>query len=218
MTAAFRTAARYLGVQTAEQAAVLLPLLSRAESALMPEINFQQQVMRFPVSIQGGRFTLSALPPVESPQLCRLFENASEGLAAAVTLGAGVDNLIKRLMLTDPALGAAVSALASAYADEGMEGVMAAQQGLLPDGLCLSPRFSPGYGDLPLSYQKPLTDAMACWRIGIRLTESCLMLPEKSITALCAIRGAGACGEHLRNERACDRCPMTNCPYREVME
>lgn len=218
MTSVFREAARYLGVKTAEQAAALYPLLHRAESELLPEISFRQQTERFPVRVEGSRFTLAALPPVESPQLCRLFQGASEGIAAAVTLGAAVDGLIKRRMLTDPALGAAISALASAKADEGMGEVMAAEQARLSGGFCLSPRFSPGYGDLPLTYQRPLTEAMGCWRIGIRLTEGCLMLPEKSITALCAIRRGAACGDPLQNEHACDRCVMTDCPYREVEE
>ena len=51
------------------------------------------------------------------------------------------------------------------------------------------PRFSPGYGDLPLSLQK---DVLACLcapsRMGITLTDSFLMVPQKSVTAIMGIK------------------------------
>ena len=48
-------------------------------------------------------------------------------------------------------------------------------------GLFLHPRFSPGYGDFPLSCQPGILDALeAGKRIGIKLTEGFLMLPSKS--------------------------------------
>lgn len=213
----FRTAARYLGAKTAQQAEEIRPLMEKAEAALLPQVSFKQLVKRYPVIVSDGNFRLGGLPAIPSQHLCRLFEGAMEGLAVAVTLGAEVDTLVKRLLLTDPALGAAVGAYASAYVDELLDGVMEKEQSKLAP-LRLSPRFSPGYGDVPLSYQKPLTEALECWRMGIRLTDSCLMLPEKSITALCAILPPGECTESLRREHACDRCPDIHCPYREVIE
>lgn len=213
----FRTAARYLGAGTARQAEELRPLMEKAEAALKPCVCFKQLVKRYPVTVDDGGFQLGGLPAIPSRHLCRLFEGAEEGLAVAVTLGAEVDTLVKRLLLGDPALGAAVGAAASAYVDELLDGVMAAEQARIAP-LHLSPRFSPGYGDVPLSYQRPLTEALECWRIGIRLTDSCLMLPEKSITALCALLPPGECPQSLRREHGCDRCPDTQCPYREVNE
>ena len=53
---------------------------------------------------------------------------------------------------------------------------------------CL-PRFSPGYGDVPLSVQPAFLDRLDAGRqLGIRLTESFLMIPGKSITAIAGIR------------------------------
>lgn len=149
-------------------------------------------------------------------KLCQLFQGATQGVAAAVTLGGEVDRLICRQMLMEPALGAAISALASVLADEEMDRVMSKlQEDVAPQGLTLSPRFSPGYGDLPLTYQQPLCQALESWRIGVSLTQSCLMLPEKSITALCALRNALTCPEAGKHDHACQRCILANCPYRE---
>ena len=100
-----------------------------------------------------------------------------------------VDELVRRLMLTDPALGAAVGACASALVDEYIDGLLEEQSAALAaEGLRLSPRFSPGYGDAPLSCQGPLLAWLEARRIGISLTSGGLMLPEKSVTALMALR------------------------------
>ena len=46
------------------------------------------------------------------------------------------------------------------------------------------PRFSPGYGDFPLTAQKELVALLDCPRkIGITLNDSLLMTPTKSVTA-----------------------------------
>lgn len=126
---------------------------------------------------------------IPSLDLCRLFAGAREGLALAVTLGAPLDALVRRLMLTDPALGVAVGACASALVDEYIDGLLEERNAALAaEGLRLSPRFSPGYGDAPLSCQGPLLSWLEARRIGISLTSGGLMLPEKSVTALMALR------------------------------
>ena len=46
------------------------------------------------------------------------------------------------------------------------------------------PRFSPGYGDLPLEVQRTLFSLLEPMRhIGLSLTDSLLMSPTKSVTA-----------------------------------
>ena len=53
----------------------------------------------------------------------------------------------------------------------------------------LRPRFSPGYGDLPLDFQKEflkITDASR--KLGISLNDSLLMSPSKSVTAIIGIK------------------------------
>ena len=53
------------------------------------------------------------------------------------------------------------------------------------EGVFFRPRFSPGYGDLPLEFQKDIFRLLECpRRIGISLGESLLMTPSKSVTAI----------------------------------
>jgi len=51
-------------------------------------------------------------------------------------------------------------------------------------GYFLTPRFSPGYGDFPLNFQKNLLDFLRGSEIGISVNSSFLMIPEKSVTAV----------------------------------
>lgn len=52
----------------------------------------------------------------------------------------------------------------------------------------LKPRFSAGYGDLPLEVQKDIFRVLDCPRkIGLTLNDSLLMSPTKSVTAIVGI-------------------------------
>ena len=77
----------------------------------------------------------------------------------------------------------------------------------------LPPRFSPGYGDLPLSLQRDIFRVLDCPRkIGLTLNESLLMSPSKSVTA---IVGLG----HPRESSCsggCNQCSKTDCIYRST--
>ena len=78
-------------------------------------------------------------------------------------------------------------------------------------GLYLRPRFSPGYGDFPLDCQPALLEGIqAGKRLGIRLTDSFLMMPSKSVTA---VMGVGKTPYRCVVE-GCEACGKKDCPYR----
>ena len=179
-----RDAARYLGIR-GEPAGEALAVLELAYPMAREEAQPRSLIRRAPMRVHEGRLLIADAMAISSLDLCRLFAGAREGLALAVTL----DALVRRLMLTDPALGAAVGACASALVDAFIDGLVKKENASLKaDGLCLSPRFSPGYGDAPLSCQEPLLYWLEARRIGVSLTSGGLMLPEKSVTALMALR------------------------------
>lgn len=104
----------------------------------------------------------------------------------AVTLGMANERELKRLSLTDNlrqiVFDAASTTLVEAAADEADASIgrMAAEQGLYPNH-----RFSPGYGDMPMSTQPVLLATLdAQRRLGITLTPTLLMTPTKSVTAV----------------------------------
>lgn len=125
----------------------------------------------------------------------------------ALTLGAAVERKLCQLEATSPTdallFSAACNVLVERAADRAQEQVAqaAAERGLAP----LRGRFSPGYEDFPLNIQPLfLTAVDAQRRIGLTATESCMLIPEKSITAVVGLwpvgyvfpgeaREAGAC-------------------------
>ena len=55
-------------------------------------------------------------------------------------------------------------------------------------GVRIKPRRSPGYGDLPLSLSRTiLAELDAPRKIGVSITDSDLLVPSKSVTAICEI-------------------------------
>ena len=81
------------------------------------------------------------------------------------------------------------------------------------EGLLLTDRFSPGYGDLPLKLQIGLCAALnTSRRIGLTVTPSLILVPRKSVTALLGI----ADRPKTLRKRGCEVCGMfLHCPYRK---
>ncbi|MDD5137031.1 MAG: vitamin B12 dependent-methionine synthase activation domain-containing protein, partial [Candidatus Omnitrophica bacterium] len=77
--------------------------------------------------------------------------------------------------------------------------------------LSVSMRFSPGYCDWPIEEQFKLAKIIDFDKAGVSLTESCVMIPRKSITA---IVGVGPKDLFKEVRSPCAACNMKVCDYR----
>lgn len=50
-------------------------------------------------------------------------------------------------------------------------------------------RYSPGYGDLPLLNQRLIYSLLNLERLELKLTDQCMLIPEKSVLAVAGIEG-----------------------------
>lgn len=75
-------------------------------------------------------------------------------------------------------------------------------------------RFSPGYGDFSIDFQKDFLELIDGQRaIGLNLTESNILIPRKSVTA---IIGVSKYRNNQASIRSCDKCSFyTKCNYRK---
>ena len=127
---------------------------------------------------------------VRSAKLAYNLRGCARAFAFVATLGPGPDRLVRRAealgLLADAAcLQAAAGEIADSFCDAVVE-TLALDPAAA--GRRLRPRFSPGYGDLPLETQRPLFPALdATRRIGVALTDACLMVPTKSVSAFVGI-------------------------------
>lgn len=163
---------------------------------------------RLPVN---GEF-FSALS-LEGKDIRELLSGCREAVLMAVTLGPGVDRLLARSSVSNMADAVIMDACASTAIENVADNFeMDLRREVEAEGLYLTDRFSPGYGDLPLNTQKRLCAALDTGRrIGLTLSPSLLMIPGKSVTAILGISDAP---KPLR-KRGCESCSLfRSCMYR----
>ena len=125
----------------------------------------------------------------------------------AVTIGPGPDRLVRRAELRDMLKAYTYQAVGAAMAEAWCEEVNdIIRKEAEEKGLFTRPRFSPGYGDFPLEVQKDFERILEMPKsIGVSLSESLLMTPTKSITAVvglskyrtdCHTAGCEECNMH----------------------
>ena len=71
-------------------------------------------------------------------------------------------------------------------------------------------RVSPGYGKWNVSCQRELLTCLPVDEVGVRLNDSCMMWPRKSVSFAVAIRPAG----EVHGKGHCAACDMIDCRYR----
>lgn len=84
-------------------------------------------------------------------------------------------------------------------------------------GFAMRWRFSPGYGDWPIRQQTDILRLAQGEAIGISLTDSMMLLPRKSITAVIGLyypAAAPGCTAEDKQKHPCRNCPKTDCPAR----
>jgi len=202
-----REALRYAGCrqETEDMTLLLDACIAEAEPVLSGRVCWREM----PLSVENDVCCLDGVT-VSSRDLAKNLSGCSRVVVFAATVGAPLDRLIARSSVVSPAkavmlqaLGAErVEALCDAFCSK-----LAAQT-----GMGLRPRFSPGYGDLPLREQTTLFSLLEPMRhIGLSLTDSLLMTPTKSVTAF-----VGLTEEKRENQNKCALCDKKDCTFRGV--
>ena len=105
----------------------------------------------------------------------------SSCILLVVTLGLGVDKVIMRESAKSPSSAFILDAVADAYA----EALCRYAEKKVTRGARSAPGIAPGYADLELSVgEKIVKEIGADKLLGIRFTESGLMIPRKSISTI----------------------------------
>lgn len=203
---------RYLGLGSKEPdertSGLVESCLAELENAISPR--FFSRV--YPLQIlPDGTIDFSCFT-VTSRSLAKNLDGCEQIILFAATLGMGVDHLLRRYsrieMSRAVVMQAASAALIEAYCNE-ENAKLKEQAG--QKGFYLRPRFSPGYGDFSLSCQKELLGVLEAEKtVGITLTDSLLMMPSKSVSA---VIGMGR--EYVNcEEEGCEACGSKSCPFR----
>ena len=144
-------------------------------------LSYRVIYLTLPVVIEGDTVKLGALS-TSSGDLRKNLLGCSRAIIFGATVGSGIDRLITKYGRLSPSR----ALLLQAYGSERIESLCDCFCAFLTEktGKTLRPRFSCGYGDLPLDFQRDVFALLDCKRIGLTLNESLSMSPSKSVTAI----------------------------------
>mgnify|MGYP002601152782 CR=1 FL=1 len=203
---------RYLGYKRDEAddrtRALAESCLNELEQAADP----RTMVLEYPLTLGENHQIDASCFQTRSRNLWKNLKDCEKILVFAATLGVGADYLIQKYnrleMSRAVILQAASAAMIEEYCDQVCEGLKKEYE---EKGLYLRPRFSPGYGDFSLSCQSAVLDALDAGKhLGIKLTDSFLMMPSKSVTAVIGVSQK----PHRCDVKGCEACGKTDCLYR----
>ena len=196
---------RYAGVETAD--GEVFSLLDSCLKEVRDKFVYKVCYREFSVRVSGcdcdfGEFRL------RSKSLAQNLSGCDKAIVFAATVGVEIDRLIAKYGRLSPSKALMLQAI-------GTERIEA-----LCDVFCKTleeekkrkarPRFSAGYGDLPLEAQREIFAVLDCAkRIGVCLNESMLMSPSKSVTAFVGLSEIGR-GETDK----CGACSKMDCAFR----
>ncbi len=177
-----REVERYLGVKS--PSGEIDALISRAVELVQPYISPRAAYRIFDVNVIGEECDLG-FATVTSHSLAINLNGCRKIALVCATAGIEIDRLIKRYINIQPSLAHAISAVGS----ERVEAIMDAFVDYLSKSFGeIRPRFSAGYGDLDLSLQRDVFSSLCPERtLGITLSDSLLMSPSKSVSAIVGI-------------------------------
>ena len=107
----------------------------------------------------------------------------------AATLGPAVDKLIQKESRINPARAVMMQAAGAMFVEKYVDLCMDfLREQEAREGNSLSPRYSPGFGDVPLAVQKTFFELLECQKnLALTLNDSLIMSPEKSVTAFVGV-------------------------------
>lgn len=212
MTIRIEEVLRYLGYGAGEPDGRTLGLIGECADAVQKEAEPKHTYRRFALEVTPEGVMRAGGLEMTSRSLARNLTGCGEAIFFAATLGGGPDLLMNRYLRLSIAKAAVLQAVAAAaiedYCNECQRGI---EEDLARERLYVRPRFSPGYGDLPLTLQPDFLRALDAQKtVGIYLSEGGVMLPEKSVTAIMGLsRENNRC--HIEG---CEACGRKDCAYR----
>lgn len=136
---------------------------------------------------RNGEKIFVADTELEGKSIKKLLAPCKKCVVMAITVGFEVDMKIAALGSSSPALSLLADAAASSAVEDACDACCESIESEL--GVKLTPRFSPGYGDLPMNIQPALLTLTNARRdLGLTVGSGCMLSPIKSVTAIAGIK------------------------------
>lgn len=150
-----------------------------------------------------------------SRSLARHMKGATEIVILLATIGDSIEKMASKAMACGDSLEGylfdRIGSIAVESLAENLE--KALRESVSKDNHSLSIRYSPGYCNWPIEEQYKLEKLIDFSAAGITLTDKCLMVPMKSISAIC---GIGPKSVFHKKGTPCSMCELKSCDYRRT--
>lgn len=175
---------RYLGCKTKDEDVIneVKQCILEIEQTATPKFTYKI----FDITVEDGVLLQNSDICFQSDDIVKLLKDCKKCVLLAATMGASLDRQMAYYQKTN--LSKAV--VLDACANEAIESVVReAVEEIKDKGMSLTPRFSPGYGDFSIMYQKDFIFLLDAYKtIGLTATSSMLLTPTKSVTAIIGIK------------------------------
>ncbi|MDR2941809.1 MAG: hypothetical protein LBV17_04370 [Treponema sp.] len=203
---------RYLGYRGETADEIVASQISFVAKDVVANVNAKNVFGVWDCQIVSDTVKLDEMSIKSCSLACHL-RGCNRAVLLAVTLGTGADVLLRRYSALDMEKALIAQAVCTVMVERYCDTVVCeASQSSLLDGLYPTTRFSPGYGDFDISWQKDMLKLLDCEnRIALTITDGLMLIPSKSVTAV-----VGFSREKTDTNGNCGNCTNTKCNYRTV--
>ena len=176
---------RYMGCkeENEQTAALVDEAIALCQGVFTPRVCFAE----FDISKNGDSLDLG-FAITQSRDLAKNLRNCEKIVVFCATVGHEIDRLIARYSRLSPSIALCLQSVGAEAIEAVCEAFCLYLEGEYGESKALHPRFSAGYGDLPIEMQRDIFRVLGCEkRIGVTLNESLLMSPTKSVSAVIGV-------------------------------
>lgn len=176
---------RYMRTNSKTQDEKILALVDEAIQAIESSVQPKTLYRIYDCEVNEAEVIIGSYT-FKSKRLAENMQGCKRVVVFGATLGTQCDRLIKTAAATDLAMAMTLQAAAAQKIEEVCNNLE--EEIKSEHKIKLRQRYSPGYFDLDITEQKKLFALIELTkRIGVTLTETCEMLPTKSVTAFIGI-------------------------------
>ena len=159
-------------------------LVENCLSEALPKLTYKAVYTVETVTVSEDECNIGGIV-IRSAALAKNLSGVRCAALVCATVGLGIDRLVTRYARSSPSRALIMQAIGAERVEDVLD--MLTEELISKYG-SLRPRFSVGYGDAPLEAQREITARLDTAKtIGVSLSDSLIMTPTKSVTAIIGI-------------------------------
>ncbi len=209
---------RYLRIKSHEADVQVLNIIKQLISILEADVKPKSVYEIWDCKVNSDSVEFNNIT-IKSVSLAEHLKGCVQIVLMGATLGVEADVIIRRYSVNRMEKAVIADAVCIAMIEDYCDLIEnEISEKMEKNGLYSVKRFSPGYMDFNLSFQKDIINLLdRVKRIGLTMTDGCMIAPSKSVTAVIGLSSSSAVKKNRCGGKSekCDNCLLRNCAFRE---